>query len=231
MAFRLALRETQIDSSTPSSGVVPTSRGRARSAKRWLATALAASALLPNTGCSILTNAQKNLSRHDAMDDFLVNYRNAAWSKRAWLCNHQAYHNHPYRADLEAGFRQGYEDVAAGGNGCTPAVCPRSYWGWQYQSPDGQKRMNAWFEGYPLGVRAAEQDGIGHWGNVVTSFPPPAAGPQGAGAWPAGHPAGTPPLGGAPTPDPTVDVSPEMIPAPVDPERVKPPAIRLQLVN
>lgn len=30
--------------------------------------------------------------------------------------------------------------------------------------------MNAWFEGYPLGVQAAEQDGVGHWGNVATGF-------------------------------------------------------------
>ena len=35
--------------------------------------------------------------------------------------------------------------------------------------------MNAWFEGYPLGVQAAEQDGIGNWSQVRTSIavPPP----------------------------------------------------------
>jgi hypothetical protein len=101
----------------------------------------------------------------------MVNYRNRAWAARAWLCRKNQFAKHCYPADLEAGFRQGYEDVAAGGSGCLPAVCPQSYWGWQYQSVDGQARMNAWFEGYPLGVQAAEQDGVGHWGNIAMAFP------------------------------------------------------------
>jgi len=121
----------------------------------------------------MFTGMQRALTRHDGLDEFMVDYRNKAWSARAWLCSKHQFRGHRHLSDLEAGFRQGYADVAAGGNGCTPAICPQSYWGWQYQSADGQQRMNAWFEGYPLGVKAAEEDGIGHWRQVATSFNAP----------------------------------------------------------
>ncbi|TVP98140.1 MAG: hypothetical protein EA381_13215 [Planctomycetaceae bacterium] len=225
MAFRFASHATDSAPGEPSQAVPTADRGKARLAKRAFAAALLASVLIPHAGCTMLANAQKNLGRHDGMDEFLVSHRNRAWSARAWLCNQQGYRHHPYKADLEAGFRQGYEDVAAGGSGCTPPVCPRSYWGWQYQSPDGQKRMNAWFEGYPLGVRAAEQDGIAHWGAVVTSFHSPAQNPEGTmPPWTEDHPGGGPkPL--SPVPDP--NFMPESIPTPANPEPLGQPSIKL----
>lgn len=157
-------------------------RTRGRRLCGVLVAATLVSMIVPSTGCMFFNGMQRALSRHDALDEFMVDYRNRAWAARAWLCRKGQFATHCHPADLEAGFRQGYEDVAAGGSGCLPAVCPRAYWGWQYQSADGQSRMNAWFEGYPLGVQAAEQDGVGNWGNVGTAFPhqqpapiPPAA--------------------------------------------------------
>lgn len=144
---------------------------RSRRIRGLLVAATMSSMLVPSSGCMLVNGMQRALTRHDSCDEFMLNYRNRAWAARAWLCQQDRYANHCYVADLEAGFRQGYEDVAAGGNGCLPAVCPQSYWGWQYQSADGQARMNAWFEGYPLGVKAAEQDGVGHWGNIAAAFP------------------------------------------------------------
>ena len=155
---------------------------RSRRKRGLLIAATLATLIAPSTGCMFISGAQRALSRHDSLDEFMVNYRNRAWAARAWLCRKNSFATHCYPADLEAGFRQGYEDVAAGGSGCLPAVCPQAYWGWQYQSADGQARMNAWFEGYPLGVQAAEQDGVGHWGNVAAAFPnqPPAPVPAAA---------------------------------------------------
>jgi len=144
---------------------------RGRRMRGVMVAATLVSLIVPSTGCMLVSGMQRAFSRHDSLDEFMVDYRNRAWAARAWLCRKNQFASHSYPADLEAGFRQGYEDVAAGGSGCLPAVCPRAYWGWQYQSADGQSRMNAWFEGYPLGVQAAEQDGVGHWGNVGTAFP------------------------------------------------------------
>lgn len=130
--------------------------------------------VLPNTGCSIANNLQSQFKHHTALDDFLVGYRNDAWAAKAWHCRKQRFCNRRNLSDLEAGFRAGYMSVAEGGNGCVPAVCPQAYWGFQYQDCNGQSRMNSWFEGFPLGVAAAEEDGIGHWSQVPTSLPMPA---------------------------------------------------------
>ncbi len=150
-------------------------RNPRRSWARLLLLAATVSAVaVPTAGCTMARGLSKGLTQHECLDDFMIGYRNRAWSARAWLCRKERFRNHRALADFEAGFRQGYEDIAAGGSGCVPAVCPRAYWGWQYQSSDGQQRMNAWFEGYPLGVQAAEEDGIGNWNHVATAFAGPA---------------------------------------------------------
>ncbi len=130
--------------------------------------------LLPSTGCNIVTNLRTQFKHNSALDDFLIDYRNDAWAAKAWHCRKHRFGNRRNLKDLEAGFRAGYMAIAEGGNGCVPAVCPQAYWGFQYQDCNGQARMNSWFEGYPLGVAAAEEDGIGHWSQVPTSLPMPA---------------------------------------------------------
>jgi hypothetical protein len=146
------------------------------------------------SGCSILSGIQNSLTNHDGCDEFMVGYRNTAWSARSWHHNKHKFCNHKHIKDFQAGYRQGYEDVAAGGNGCTPALSPQSYWGWQYQSPEGQAKVNAWFEAYPLGARAAEEDGLGSWGHIRTMLPAQQVTP------PPGPLPGPVPVGGAPTP-------------------------------
>lgn len=131
--------------------------------------------LYPTVGCTLAGGLGQSLVRQERLDKFLVDYRNQAWAAKAWHCRKQKFCNKRYLSDFERGFRDGYASVAKGGNGCVPAVCPQSYWGWQYQTGDGQARMDAWFEAFPMGVQAAEQDGIGHWGQLRTSLPYPAA--------------------------------------------------------
>ena len=127
----------------------------------------------PSVGCTMATGFGQNMAGNHALDDFMIGYRNQAWAAKAWQCRKQRFCNKQFLGDFEKGFRAGYESVAQGGNGCVPAVCPQSYWGWQYQTADGQARMNAWFEAYPMGVAAAEEDGIGNWSQVQTSMPAP----------------------------------------------------------
>lgn len=174
MAIRFAHELNGSDSACaaePTARSGSTDRRRTR-VSRLFGSLLLAASVVPSTGCSFWSGIQRNLSRQEGLDEFMVSYRNSAWAARAWHCSREIHRGHAYLSDLEAGFRQGYEDVAAGGTGCLPLICPQSYWGWQYQSADGQNRMNAWFEGYPLGVKAAEQDGIAHWGAVGTSLAP-----------------------------------------------------------
>jgi hypothetical protein len=151
--------------------------------KLWLMATLGF-LLYPAVGCTMTSGFIKSLDHQEALDDFLIGYRNSAWGAKAWHCRKHRFCNKRYLSDFERGFRDGYASVAAGGNGCVPAVCPQSYWGWQYQAADGQARINAWFEGFPLGVQAAEQDGIGNWSQIGLPMATPAPLPAPMNAMP-----------------------------------------------
>lgn len=118
------------------------------------------------TGCSLTSGACRAVKQHDCLDDFMIGYRNQVLAARAWHENKHCHANRGNQRDFKAGFMQGYIDVAKGGNGCAPSVAPESYWGWKYQSADGQNGVNAWFAGYPLGAQLAEQDGVNQWSNI-----------------------------------------------------------------
>ena len=156
-----------------SSSVGTTNRPARKSSRRkhLLLAATLGLLLSPTGGCQIASGIGNSLKHQEALDGFMIGYRNQAWAAKAWLCRKHRFANHCHLSDFEQGFRAGYEQVAKGGDGCAPGLCPKSYWGWQYQNSDGQARMNAWFEGFPLGVQAAEEDGIGHWSRVQTSMP------------------------------------------------------------
>ncbi len=105
----------------------------------------------------------------DSWNEAVLVMRNRNLSTKAWHKRKHHFCNENYSADFAAGFRQGYEDVANGSNGCTPAMPPRSYWSWEFQSGEGQARTSAWFSGYPQGARAAEEDGIGNYTQLQLS--------------------------------------------------------------
>lgn len=121
------------------------------------------------TGCSTLGIIGQNLKYNDSFSDWVVGQRDSAWAAKAWHLRKHNFCNERYLKDFAEGFRAGYADVAAGSNGCTPALPPRKYWGWKYQSPEGQARVAAWFSGYPHGARAAEEDGIGGFSQIQVS--------------------------------------------------------------
>ncbi|WP_246112832.1 hypothetical protein [Allorhodopirellula solitaria] len=118
------------------------------------------------TGCTMLGGLQKKIQHCDCIDDFMISHRNKVMATRAWFRVKPNYHGHCYLKDFRNGFIAGYIDVANGGAGCTPTVISSEYWGWRYQSGSGQAAVNAWYEGFPLGAKAAEEDGIGNYNTV-----------------------------------------------------------------
>lgn len=142
--------------------------GKQRS--RWFAKAIAATCVaamaISATGCSLTSGACRAVKRHDGLDDFMIGYRNQVLAAKAWHANKHCHANRGHQRDFKAGFMQGYIDVANGSSGCVPSVAPASYWGWRYQSADGQNAVNAWFAGYPLGAQLAEQDGVNNWSSI-----------------------------------------------------------------
>ena len=168
---------------------------------RWITGAISAGALglmlCSTTGCTTTAGIAGAFGDGHCMDDFMIGYRNKAMAEKAWHCQKDGFCNQKHSKEFKEGFCEGFIEVASGGNGCTPAVAPKQYWGWRYQSAQGQSAVNAWFEGYPMGVKAAEQLGVGHWGEVRTTGFAPAAVMNGAG--PAGNPFyGSPAVQGMP---------------------------------
>ncbi|MEM7474597.1 MAG: hypothetical protein AAF483_06345 [Planctomycetota bacterium] len=114
-------------------------------------------------------NGFEALRNNGAWNETVLVLRNRSFAIKAW---HRRKHNfcrERYLKDFAAGFRAGYEDVANGGGECTPAFPPQSYWGWEFQSAEGQARTAAWFAGYPHGARAAEEEGVASWSQVAMS--------------------------------------------------------------
>lgn len=119
-----------------------------------------------STGCSLTSGSCRFMKKQACLDDFMIGYRNKALAAKAWHCEKHCFKDHCNIRDIQAGYMAGFADVAAGSDGCIPAIAPSEYWGWRYQSADGQAGVNAWFQGFPMGVRAAERNGVGNWGQV-----------------------------------------------------------------
>ncbi len=121
------------------------------------------------TGCSIGQSIGNYLAYNDTQNDFVMGWRNRVWARQAWHEQKHQFAGHQQFRAFGEGFRAGYVNVASGGNGCPPAVPPRKYWSWKYQTPEGQCKVAAWFEGFTYGAQAAESDGAGNFQQIQVS--------------------------------------------------------------
>ncbi|MBW3600046.1 MAG: hypothetical protein KY475_22585, partial [Planctomycetes bacterium] len=138
-----------------SAGSFPRTGGLAR---LWLLIVL-----LSSPGCALFGGYS------ETFDDFAVGWRNRMLAREAWQQRRDQFAPHPHLHDFGKGFRAGYIEAASGGTGCLPPLPPREYWSWRYNSKEGQGQIQAWFEGYPHGVQAAEEDGVAYFGLIPTS--------------------------------------------------------------
>lgn len=119
---------------------------------------------LAQSGCS---SSFRNLT-NDLNNNLLVEYRDAIWSRRAYNLRYGNC-DRPFSNHYRDGFCAGYMDVCDGGDGYVPALPPTEYRGYEYQSAEGAKCVNTWFEGYPAGVAAAKQDKTGDFKDMFIS--------------------------------------------------------------
>jgi len=130
---------------------------------------LATSAIAPFAGCTAFTAANNGYQYNGYWNKTMMGQRNKSSAAKAWHSRKHHFCNEKYLREFSQGFKAGYMEVADGGTGCTPAFPPREYWGWKYQSCEGQARVAAWYSGFPHGARAAEEGGIGGWTQIQTS--------------------------------------------------------------
>jgi hypothetical protein len=127
-------------------------------------------ALATLSGCAAVTGFKDHWNYSSSWNEMMVGYRNKAWSSKAWHCRKNSFCREKHLHEFHRGFLAGYQAVADGSDGCTPAFAPREYWSWKYQTSEGQNKVAAWFAGYPHGARAAEEDGVGNWTQMQSSY-------------------------------------------------------------
>jgi hypothetical protein len=117
---------------------------------------------------AVLTTASFTGCKLGIKEASMLTYRDTVWAKRAFNLRYgnckRAYAKH-----FENGFCAGYTDMCNGGDGYVPALPPEEYRAPEYQSADGAKCVNSWFEGYPAGVAAAKKDKSGTYHDVLIS--------------------------------------------------------------
>ncbi len=146
---------------------------------RLVATGCLAVALSSSMGCRGLNHWYHEFQ--GCVSNHMVDYSNRALAEKAWIREKHRFCDRQYVQEFKDGFIQGYLDVATGGDGCTPTIAPPKYWGWAYQTPYGQAAVNAFFQGFPFGAKAAEQDGVGYWSEIPTSGLSNTLSPYGSG--------------------------------------------------
>ena len=84
-----------------------------------------------------------------------TNLRASMIARKIWRQKYaHCYGRATHAKDIRNGFVDGFVDKCLGGDGCPPLVPPKSYCAF------GRKiEANRWFQGYPLGVAAAESSG------------------------------------------------------------------------
>lgn len=91
----------------------------------------------------------------DYFERHFTEHRARSRAADAWDC-HQ---NRCASVNVRDGFVDGFVAVSMGSRGCTPAVPPSRYWGWQYSGAEGQAAGAEWLVGYPIGAAAAQAEG------------------------------------------------------------------------
>jgi len=121
------------------------------------------------SGCSTGTGLSSPYSAGPR--DYVTNrWRDHVWANRAYETKIAgSMRGRMHETDYRRGFVAGYQSVSQGGDGTVPPMPPRRYWGSEYLSPEGQTKAKSWFEGFPDGVRAAQEDGIDAYRDIYVS--------------------------------------------------------------
>ncbi|QDV67449.1 hypothetical protein Poly24_11490 [Rosistilla carotiformis] len=159
---------------------------------------LAVMAILLSSSISGCANFQGVASSCDcSVNRSLHMTRAQLMARRVWSQKHAScYANHCNTLAVRRGFIDGFVDVASGKDGCPPVFPPQNQCCLvgAFRSPENNCRDQAWFEGYPLGVIAAEQQGCHLWwrstmpAHLIAQYQPanncsatsPACGPAGS---------------------------------------------------
>lgn len=114
---------------------------------------------LTSAGCQQFGNG---IQYNQMCDEFFASKIAYCEAKQAWWSYRSRCSASDCLGDARRGFIAGYKSCAMGSDCRAPIVPERRYWSTFYQSGYGQQRINAWYEGFPMGVAAARVKGHGY---------------------------------------------------------------------
>ncbi|TWT82239.1 hypothetical protein CA13_37010 [Planctomycetes bacterium CA13] len=137
-----------------------------RTLKRWIAsgTLVCTSMIIMamTTGCSTCCTSYNAVMSPVYQSGCLTDFRGRLEARKIWASSYaKCYRNHCNVKDVRDGFIDGFVDTCNGGDGCPPLFAPEGYCMLSLGCKD--RCASAWFEGYPLGVVAAEKCGACRW--------------------------------------------------------------------
>jgi hypothetical protein len=110
----------------------------------------------------------------DEMAEHQILWSNKFAAYAAWQNSQSTCQGISCPHSFKEGFVAGYIDVANGGTGCAPAIpeIPCCNHMWMDRCSESQK-MEAWYDGYEIGVIAARSDGMTDVNRITTRIPRP----------------------------------------------------------
>ena len=127
---------------------------------RGLLIVLTIGSLVVLSGCSTSSYCKQVLQPYTEMGSCLKTDLHARLeAQQLWRSKYAHCYGRLNNArDIRRGFIDGFVETANGGSGTAPIVPPEKYCG------IGRKvQANCWYQGYPLGVAAAESTGAANW--------------------------------------------------------------------
>jgi hypothetical protein len=116
---------------------------------------------LASSGCALVDGVRVTTNRtKETVEDCFEWKRDLKWAEEAWLQNTRCDPDLRRSRDYGEGFREGYATyLYRDGNGEPPPLPPRHYRALKYQTPQGYKAIEDWFNGYRSGSSFARESG------------------------------------------------------------------------
>jgi hypothetical protein len=117
-----------------------------------------------SSGCIVVKDlATSGTTDSNESDDARERTRNRQWAETAWQQNCSAHPQRIVSPDQAQGFKDGFAEHLYSGQEKPPRSAPARYRAVEYQTPQGYRAIEEWFDGYRYGIAMAIESGCRRW--------------------------------------------------------------------
>jgi hypothetical protein len=115
-------------------------------------------------GCIVVKDVASSVSSDtESSADARERTRNRRWAETAWQQNCTANPQRIVSPDQAQGFKDGFAEHLYSGQEKPPRSAPARYRAVEYQTPQGYRAIEDWFDGYRYGIAVAIESGCRRW--------------------------------------------------------------------